>query len=137
MSRRPSRVVPGSCESSPADLYCPADCQEAEKHVHELLRQEVGVACARRSGTVYVAILDRPGPASDLAFTASSPAKSSSTSDFDRVFHPFTIRDRVTVAPVNRFLHDGKKVDVKIDSVPELTKEGAFLSRSQCCATAD
>ena len=52
----------------------------------------------------------------------SSPAPA--TSDFDRVFHPFTIRERVEVAPPNRFFKSGRSYDIEIDSKPDLTLAG-------------
>lgn len=54
----------------------------------------------------------------------SSPAPA--TSDFDRVFHPFTIRERVEVAPPNRFYKPGRSYDIEIDSKPDLTLKGQF-----------
>lgn len=58
----------------------------------------------------------------------SSPAKPS-TSDFDRVFHPFTIRERVEVAPVNRFFKPSAAYRVDLDSQPDLTFQGSSASR--------
>ncbi|GAA5923871.1 hypothetical protein JCM3775_005536 [Rhodotorula graminis] len=75
-------------------------------------------------------------PAPEAAGPADSPKPGkppkSKESDFDRVFHPFTVREKVTVAPVNAFLKDDSaKVDVALDSMPDLTLKDSlaeFLS---------
>ncbi|BGP53728.1 hypothetical protein JCM8202_003659 [Rhodotorula sphaerocarpa] len=69
-------------------------------------------------------------PSPDAGPSESSPAKPS-TSDFDRVFHPFTIRERVELAPVNRFYKPSAAYRVELDSQPDLTLRDslkAFLS---------
>lgn len=60
----------------------------------------------------------------------SSPAKSA-VSDFDRVFHPFTVRERVEVAPVNRFRQPDQSYEIELDSKPGLTLQGP-LCRFVC-----
>ncbi|GAA6033097.1 hypothetical protein NBRC10512_001538 [Rhodotorula toruloides] len=97
---------------------------KAEKEAEE--KKKADVAKKQKSMFTSFFVKKSASPAPVEAGPSSSPAKFSSTCDFDRVFHPFTVRDRVTVAPVNRFLHDGKKVDVKINSMPELTKDAAL-----------
>ncbi|GAA6020087.1 hypothetical protein JCM11491_006391 [Sporobolomyces phaffii] len=66
---------------------------------------------------------------------SNSPApldKGKPSGDFAKVFHPFTIRPGVKVAPVNRFNKGGKKnATVEIDSVDSLTLKdslAAFVS---------
>ncbi|KAG0654646.1 hypothetical protein C6P46_001569 [Rhodotorula mucilaginosa] len=66
-----------------------------------------------------------PSP-SDAGPSNSSPAPA--TSDFDRVFHPFTIRERVEVAPPNRFFKSGRSYDIEIDSKPDLTLADSLAS---------
>ncbi|KWU44970.1 hypothetical protein RHOSPDRAFT_33510 [Rhodotorula sp. JG-1b] len=56
----------------------------------------------------------------------SSPVPA--TSDFDRVFHPFTIRERVEVAPPNRFYKPGRSYSVEIDGKPDLTLQDSLSS---------
>ncbi|PRQ73813.1 hypothetical protein AAT19DRAFT_15380 [Rhodotorula toruloides] len=97
---------------------------KAEKDAEE--KKKADIAKKQKSMFTSFFVKKSASPAPVEAGPSSSPAKSSSTSDFDRVFHPFTVRECVTVAPVNRFLHDGKKVDVKINSMPELAKDAAL-----------
>lgn len=124
--------------------------EEADQHVQQLLRQADVVAGARSCWSRCVATAHRRSDlasadslTSSFSLAADSPKAGkppkSKESDFDRVFHPFTVREKVTVAPVNAFLKDdsGKddsgKVDVAIDSMPSLTLKGA--SRLLPCAT--
>ncbi|GJN88559.1 hypothetical protein Rhopal_001525-T1 [Rhodotorula paludigena] len=73
-----------------------------------------------------------PGPAE--AGPSTSPIADRSgkprVSDFDRVFHPFNVRDKVTVAPVNKFLDSSRtdKIEVAFDSQPDLTLKDSLAS---------
>jgi len=119
--------------------------EEADQHVQQLLRQADVVAGARSCWSRCVATAHRRSDlasadslTSSFSLAADSPKAGkppkSKESDFDRVFHPFTVREKVTVAPVNAFLKDDSdKVDVAIDSMPSLTLKGA--SRLLPCAT--
>ncbi|BGP22820.1 chromatin assembly factor 1 subunit A [Rhodotorula toruloides] len=104
---------------------------KAEKEAEE--KKKLHIAKKQKSMFTSFFVKKSASPAPVEAGPSSSPAKSSSTSDFDRVFHPFTVRDRVAVAPVNRFLHDGKKVDVRINSMPDLSKDAALAPLTTSC----
>ncbi|GAA5862228.1 hypothetical protein JCM3774_004831 [Rhodotorula dairenensis] len=68
-----------------------------------------------------------PSP-SEAGPSNSSPAGPATTSDFDRVFHPFTIRERVEVAPPNRFYRPNRSYEIEFDSRPDLTLKDSLSS---------
>lgn len=75
-----------------------------------------------------------PAPADVL----SSPDKASEQSDFDKVFFPFTVRQGVTVAPVNRFSEEREKKKVKLSKIDvntdaTLTKKREHKSHVSAC----
>ncbi|GAA5894231.1 hypothetical protein JCM8208_002383 [Rhodotorula glutinis] len=114
------------------------DRAKAEKERARLEKEEEEkrkIQAKKKQTNMFSSFFVKPtsSPAPEAAGPADSPKPpKSKESDFDRVFHPFTIREKVTVAPVNAFLQDDSaKVDVAIDSMPSLTLKDSlaeFLS---------
>ncbi|GAA5851302.1 hypothetical protein JCM9279_001099 [Rhodotorula babjevae] len=115
------------------------DRAKAEKERVRLEKEEEEkrkIQAKKKQTNMFSSFFVKPtsSPAPEAAAGPADSPKSTKTkeSDFDRVFHPFTIREKVTVAPVNAFLKaDSAKVDVAIDSMPSLTLKDSldeFLS---------
>ncbi|GAA5945104.1 RLF2 family protein, partial [Sporobolomyces koalae] len=67
----------------------------------------------------------------DTTASSNAPAASSKprdAGDFAKVFHPFTVRPGVSVAPINRFHPRERLASVKIDSESSLTTRDSLAS---------
>ncbi|GAA5878410.1 hypothetical protein JCM16303_002764 [Sporobolomyces ruberrimus] len=73
-----------------------------------------------------------PGSGTKATSAANSPAPAANVGDFARIFHPFTVRPGVKVAPINRFNKGEKRVaSVQIDSDSSITlkeSQASFVS---------
>ncbi|GAA5978553.1 hypothetical protein JCM10908_004401 [Rhodotorula pacifica] len=98
-----------------------AERQREEEKKHQLAKKQKSLFTS-----FFVKKSASPAP-SEAGPSNSSPAKAT-TSDFDRVFLPFTIRERVEVAPPNRFYKPSRSYEVEIDSKPDLTLKDSLSS---------
>lgn len=105
--------------------------RQAEGDAFWFLHQEVPVSCARHDCCSrcdwYAVFWTLGGTLADFG-AAATPGRAK-VSDFDRVFHPFSIKADVTLAPTNRFRkgRTGKLADVAINSLSNLSAQGEVL----------
>ncbi|GAA6056417.1 hypothetical protein JCM3770_000692 [Rhodotorula araucariae] len=104
------------------------DRAKAEKEEEERKKLQAKKKQTNMFTNFFVKPTTSPAPEEAGPSDPPQPGKAQE-SDFDRVFHPFTVREKVTLAPVNRFRKaDSPYVDVKINSVPHLTLKDSLTS---------
>ncbi|GAA6061779.1 hypothetical protein JCM10212_001385 [Sporobolomyces blumeae] len=110
--------------------------KKAQKKQAEDKRQAALKSQKNLMSSFFVKTSPTPGADKSASPSASgsTPASakknaSSAEGDFARVFHPFTVRPGVEVAPINRFAKKARKVvEVEVDGDEDLTREAALRS---------